>query len=644
MKTRLLFSATLLILWQACLTGAGTFTTSGHGILVDGSPIEVRGINYQPAAIGENPSTAYPYGDYYWVGSDYPDRWARDMANFRKMGINVIRIYGWDPNQNHDAFLQLLEDNGMFLLVNRYVNPNSNWADSTVVDALEQEWINIATPLANHPAIMGFLIGNEVNAHGNSSYGGTPNRFIPGFWTAMNDVATAVKNVAPDKLVSIAITDDMDSVTAYDPAMTAFDFWGMQIYRGESFGSLFTEFNAASDKPLVITEFGHDAYDSSIGASGAEFADNAAYPAGIMEILWNEIRANSAITPGGCVFEYADEWWKSSGSNSVHDTGGWENFGYIDNFVSEEWWGIFKISLNPGGGIDILEPRAMFYRLAAMWNAPYLAKLQAGPAAGDLQVDFTFPAHLREQAMTIESSADLLDWTTVATNNGGSTDLTSLVDSLSVTHTDTGDNVQVSLLYDTGAGDTGPTNLLVNGDFETGTASGWITDRGTSSAYAQEGTYSLELTTEGGFLVPTAFQSMAASPGDEFYLSGYMLTPVALPAEPSPTNGLLKIVFRDASGTALTPLNVSPGIPLSGEFAGAESQPYLDSSQPAGTWIFSEVQATAPPGTVEGQFFLINVDGAPNSMYFDSVEAVDPNGAPVPTGPTVFFRVRNMGR
>ena len=47
---------------------------------------------------------------------------------------------------------------------------------------------------------MGFLIGNEVNAHDGNGYDAE-------FWSAMNQIAGAVKLIAPDKLVSVAITD-----------------------------------------------------------------------------------------------------------------------------------------------------------------------------------------------------------------------------------------------------------------------------------------------------------------------------------------------------------------------------------------------------------------------------------------------------
>lgn len=58
---------------------------------------------------------------------------------------------------------------------------------------------------------------------------------------------------APD---SMADSDFTTSVNTYDTG--SFDVWGVQPYRGSSFGSLFQEYT--SSKPLLISEFGLDAY------------------------------------------------------------------------------------------------------------------------------------------------------------------------------------------------------------------------------------------------------------------------------------------------------------------------------------------------------------------------------------------------
>jgi len=77
---------------------------------------------------------------------------------------------------------------------------------------------------------------------------------------------------------------------------------------------------------------------------------------------------------------------------------------------------------------------------------------------------------------------------------------------------------------------------------------------------------------------------------------------------------------------------------------GAESLPFLNSASPVGAWMFTEAEATAPPGTVSVSFFAINVDQSANTLYFDSLAAVAVALPPADPDPRVFLRVRNRGR
>ncbi len=176
--------------------------------------------------------------------------------------------------------------------------------------------------------------------------------------------------------------------------------------------------------------------------------------------------------------------------------------------------------------------------------------------------------------------------------------------------------------------------LLVNGGFETGDLTGWNIGPGDVSVGAPgvgafDGSFALRLNSPtdgvpevnqgsfeaGGPLIP-------AAPGQEFNLSGYMLTETALPA--GATFGLFKIVFEDAAGNDLVPASVSIGQNADPAFPGAESLPFLNDAVAANTWIFSEAQAVAPAGTASVQFLALNVDfgnGANHPMWYDNIVA-----------------------
>jgi hypothetical protein len=143
---------------------AAAFTVSGRSILREGTPFNVRGVDYQPAPIGDNPAQSPPYGDYYTA--NYSALWARDLPLLRAMGANVIRIYGWDASADHSAFLDACHNGGdqpIFVLVNRWIDPATNWSNTTAVNAIRTEFLTLEANLNNHPAVLGLILGNEAN-------------------------------------------------------------------------------------------------------------------------------------------------------------------------------------------------------------------------------------------------------------------------------------------------------------------------------------------------------------------------------------------------------------------------------------------------------------------------------------------------
>jgi hypothetical protein len=179
--------------------------------------------------------------------------------------------------------------------------------------------------------------------------------------------------------------------------------------------------------------------------------------------------------------------------------------------------------------------------------------------------------------------------------------------------------------------------LLTNGDFEIGDLTGWNLGPGDLSVGApgigaQSGNFAARLNSPADG-VPTIDQGsfgglngiIPASPGQEFNLSGYMLTETALPAVGTgATFGLFKIVFEDAAGNDLEPASVSIGQFGPAANPGVEALAFLNGDSPVNTWIFSEAQGVAPAGTVSVQFIAINVDfgnGANHPMWYDDISA-----------------------
>ena len=379
------------------------FTTSHRNILLNGSPFTIRGICYSPTPVGVSGSI-YPYGDYWTI--NYQAVTQRDLANLRRMGVNVVRSYGWLSGPDHTDYLDRCYNGGerpIYVLVNRWIDPYTDWTNATVIAALEAEWRTLAQEVANHPAVMGVIVGNEVNLlNGNGSK--------PEFWEAMNTLAAAIKSEATSKLVGIAVTWSSSQIEQYDATLTSMDFWGIQVYPGLSYSFRFDMYAARSEKPLILTETGYDAYDN---LAEGEYPGNAAYPADVLEGLLGEIRDNAEVCSGVCIFEYSDEWWKAAGDYSVQDPGGYSNGSFPDRYANEEWWGVFRITDN-GSDPDILTPRASFYRIASYWRDPVAPTCAIAVEGGGVRIRATCDADLRDMGMRIERSGDGTGWTTLA--------------------------------------------------------------------------------------------------------------------------------------------------------------------------------------------------------------------------------------
>lgn len=197
-------------------------------------------------------------------------------------------------------------------------------------------------------------------------------------------------------------------------------------------------------------------------------------------------------------------------------------------------------------------------------------------------------------------------------------------------------------------------NLLANPGFESdavldappvGGATGWQTFGNSNTASAtlnptHSGIGSLQLVGGGGFGVPGANQTFAASEGQIWNFEGYMLTPSELPA--NATFGLLKIVWSDGTNELPTgQINVGQAGPP--ENPGIESLPFLNSAVAPNTWVFTQAQGVAPAGTTQVSVFALLVDESAATAYFDDLSATivpEPSCAVLALFGLVYFGVK----
>lgn len=368
---------------------------SGSRLIVNGKPFMVNGMNWDYFPIGTN----YSYS--LWTQSDDVIKAAldQDMPMLKNMGVNAIRLYADVPAQ---WVRYIYEQYGIYTMVNttfgRYgltINGawvgNTDYSDPKVQKALLAEARNMVKKFNGTPGVLLYLLGNENN------YGlfwqGAEAEDIPiedrkstkqaiHLYRIFNEAAVEMKQMNISCPVAIC-NGDLLFLDIIAKECKDVDILGINCYRGESFGDLFSRVKTEYGKPVLFTEFGSDAFNAvTQGEAQKEQAD-------ILLHNWTEIYLNAAglgnngNAIGGFTFQWTDGWWKTGQTTnlSIHDTqASWSNGGYKFDYVegannmNEEWFGICAKGTPDARGIYELYPRAAYYVLKDVHKInPYAA-------------------------------------------------------------------------------------------------------------------------------------------------------------------------------------------------------------------------------------------------------------------------------
>jgi len=366
--------------------------SSGDDVLVvDGKPFIVRGACYSPVPVGENHL-------YNWWGNPAKP-WMIDGKLMKEAGINTIRVYepGDNPSQVKQAASDLYDNYGIYTLMGHGLGfwdyPHANYADPAFQLRMKKEVYQMVKTYKDTPGILAWVLGNEANYSfdGRINPWSTPeldaikSRYdrklakAKIYYSFLNDLAKIVKKVDPTRPVGFG-NGELGSIEVAKEYCPDFDFVGIIIYRGKSFGSLFRQLKTKCGKPCIIIEFGCDSYNADLKKPDE---DSQAL---FLKSLWSEVEANTYAGTGegnalgGCVFEWNDEWWKyrpdRPGEWSVHNTeAGWSNGSYYydieakDNLnMNEEWWGIVSLSPEKEDGVNKRIPKKSYYELKKIWE------------------------------------------------------------------------------------------------------------------------------------------------------------------------------------------------------------------------------------------------------------------------------------
>ena len=298
----------------------------------DGStPIHMKGVAWSPYPVGIGPG--------FDGGRDiYDEAIDVDAPLMQAAGINVARTYGTIYNK---SVLDKLWARGIYVLMTVYYG-YSETIESTIQNVCA---------VKDHPAILGWVVGNEWNIFNVITFEGENTAGLNRPIAEIGLLADAIKLNDPTRPVS-TVYGDMPSDETVE-RLANIDLWGLNVYRGLSFYGLFSEWENKSPTPMYLAEYGIDAYDGTRGR------EDEATQSQVLEALTLEIYANasvngSGVAAGGVYFEFNDEWWKYQGAGnnpSAHDTAqSFSNGAFLDPrllnpdaFVMEEWWGLVRL-------------------------------------------------------------------------------------------------------------------------------------------------------------------------------------------------------------------------------------------------------------------------------------------------------------
>lgn len=361
-----------------------TTDNQSYFLNVNGRPFFINGMNWDHFPIGTN----YEYS--LWEQPDDTIRSTLDqqMVMLQEIGVNAIRVYSGIPPKWIEY---VYREYGIFTMVNhsfgRYgLTINGEWEAPTdycnpeVRRTLLAQSISLVEKYENTPGLLLFLLGNENNY--GLSWEGAETENIPGrdakktqlahcLYQLFNDAAVAMKQV--DGTTPIALCNgDLLYLDLIEEECRDIDVLGLNAYRGINFTDLFDRVKRELGKPVVLTEFGVDAFDAR------KKEENQLYQAEIIIENWKDIYENAATMGqnenciGGFTFQFTDGWWKTGQTTGleVHDsTASWANGGYTLDFVdglnnmNEEWFGVCAKLPTDQAGNDKLVPRAAFFAL-----------------------------------------------------------------------------------------------------------------------------------------------------------------------------------------------------------------------------------------------------------------------------------------
>ncbi len=323
-------TAVLVIVIISCAARSGSkeVKISGRQIMVDNSPYLIKGICYHPVPKG---SDKRDFGNL-----------TQDLALMTEAGINTIRVY--EPIDDK-AVLDEIHKAGIKIIIGFGYDQDGNF------DILSGSFIDYINKYKNHEAVLMWELGNEYNYHPEWFDGELKN-----WYAALDKAAQIIHKNDPSHPVTTAHGELPDTLAL--SSCPNIDVWGMNVYRWDKPGEIYSQWKAVSEKPMYLSEAGGDSY-MTITKQGFEQGVNEKAQAAANSKILESVFNNTAVCSGVTLFSFTDGWWKA-GNNDSQDVGGWapNSTGVpYDGTPNEEFWGIVDINRNKKDTYEIVKTK-----------------------------------------------------------------------------------------------------------------------------------------------------------------------------------------------------------------------------------------------------------------------------------------------
>jgi len=365
---------------------------NGYRLLVDGKPLFIRGVCYNPVPPGED------HNYNFWKDLDAIEQ---DAVLMKEAGINVVRFYGsGDSVEETRRVIRLLHEKyGIYSIVGHWLGfwnyPYPFYADASFRDGVKNEVLEMVKAYKDEPGVLMWGLGNENNF----SFAGKVNPWTSPelsaiedpsekitkkaeiYYGMVNDIAAAIKQIDPTHPVAMG-NGETNALDIAARTASNVDILALIFYRGKHFGNLFEHTRTIFDKPIMLFEMGCDAYDAY------KNREDESVQAEFLSEQWKSIYKSSTASGnasgnciGGVIFEWVDEWWKHEPDDpsrwEYHDTlGGWSNGAYYFDIkasrnlnMNEEWFGLLKYERQENGALK-KKPRKAYHVLKEFFRDP----------------------------------------------------------------------------------------------------------------------------------------------------------------------------------------------------------------------------------------------------------------------------------